>query len=480
MNVVVVMIDSLRRDHVGCYGNDWIKTPNLDALATESARFTNAYPEALPTIQARRAIHTGKRVFPFHGHQSMKGDTVPWAGWEPIRQERVTASEIMAHAGYRTGLVADVYHQMKPSMNFHRGFHQFAWVRGQEMDKYRPPSLASDVAVEQHMHPYFDGGPGMYRRSSLKQYLANVSDWRYEEDHFAPKVFTEAMHFVEDNRQDDFFLFVDCFDPHEPWDPPQWYTDLYDPGYEGKDLIWPPYGPTGTLTRAEIDHIRALYAGEVTMTDKWFGLFVDCLHDLHLMDDTLLIVMSDHGHALGERDIFGKLPPYQYPELVDIIMMVRQPDGTGAGSVVDGFCYDHDVLPTLLAWTGIEAPLPLDGRNLLAMIDGDDSGRDFVTSGFGDFIRYQDREHYFVSRNDREEQRLFSITDDPGLENDIAAANPDLCRDLFDRVVEDAGGTLPQIGKEARRRVGPWWELNGPAESAAKVDEMFNPREEVQ
>jgi arylsulfatase A-like enzyme len=480
MNVVVAIIDSLRRDHVGCYGNDWIKTPNLDALAAESARFTNAYPEALPTLQARRAIHTGRRVFPFHDHRSMKGDTVPLAGWAPMREDRVTAAEIMSHAGYRTGLVADVYHQMKPSMNFHRGFQQFVWIRGQEADKYQPPSTVSEEAVERHMHPHFDRVSGPYRRLGLRQYLANISDWKHEEDHFAPRVFTEAMHLLEDNYRDDFFLVVDCFDPHEPWDPPPWYTELYDPGYEGKDLIWPPYGPTGDLTRAEIDHIRALYAGEVTMTDRWFGMFVDRLRDLGVMDDTLLIVMSDHGHALGERGIFGKLPSYQYPELVDIMLMVRQPDGTGGGTVVDGFCYDHDLLPTVLDWVGLEAPLPLDGRSLLPMIAGDDAGRPFVTSGFGDFIRYQDREHYFVSRNDRQEQRLFSIEDDPDLENDIAPENAELCEELFNRVVEDAGGSLPQISKEARRRAGPWWEINGPPELADRTDDMLNPQREVE
>ena len=114
------------------------------------------------------------------------------------------------------------------------------------------------------------------------------------------------------------------------------------------------------------------------------------------------------------------------------------------------------------------------------MIAGDDPGRPFVTSGFGDFIRYQDREHYFVSRNDRQEQRLFSIEDDPDLENDIAPENAELCEELFNRVVEDAGGSLPQISKEARRRAGPWWEINGPPELADRTDDMLNPQREVE
>ena len=132
MNFVLVIIDTLRRDHVGCYGNDWISTPSLDALAAESVRFTNVYPEALPTLQVRQSVYTGNRLFPFNAHVAKKGDFVKWPGWHPVDEQQVTLAEIMAHAGYRTGLVTDTYHQFKPSMNFHRGFQQFIWIRGQE------------------------------------------------------------------------------------------------------------------------------------------------------------------------------------------------------------------------------------------------------------------------------------------------------------------------------------------------------------
>ncbi|MCD6082780.1 sulfatase-like hydrolase/transferase, partial [Candidatus Aerophobetes bacterium] len=70
MNAVLIIIDTLRQDHVGCYGNDWIKTPNLDALARESVLFTCAYPGSLPTLQVRRVLQTGCRIFPFRGHRA--------------------------------------------------------------------------------------------------------------------------------------------------------------------------------------------------------------------------------------------------------------------------------------------------------------------------------------------------------------------------------------------------------------------------
>ena len=84
MNIVLIIIDTLKQDHVGCYGNKWIKTPYLDSLAKESVLFTQAYPESLPTLQVRRALQTGCRIFPFRGHKDYKGDFVGAPGWGPF------------------------------------------------------------------------------------------------------------------------------------------------------------------------------------------------------------------------------------------------------------------------------------------------------------------------------------------------------------------------------------------------------------
>ena len=84
---VVLIIDSLRKDHVGAYENGWIRTPNLDALAKESLRFTRAYPEATPTICARRAIHTGARSWPFRDWWVPKGENAVLQGWQPIPRD---------------------------------------------------------------------------------------------------------------------------------------------------------------------------------------------------------------------------------------------------------------------------------------------------------------------------------------------------------------------------------------------------------
>jgi hypothetical protein len=136
-NVVLVIIDSSRKDHVGAYGNDWIKTPNLDALAKESLRFTRPYPESALTICARRAIHTGTRTWPFKGWYVPQGETLALQGWQPIPNDQTMLAEMMRAAGYGTYFVTDNLHQYKPSYNFHRGFDFFDFFRGQTTDKFR-------------------------------------------------------------------------------------------------------------------------------------------------------------------------------------------------------------------------------------------------------------------------------------------------------------------------------------------------------
>src|SRR3712207_5526244 len=133
-NVILVILDSLRKDHVGAYGSEQIKTPNLDALSKEGLRFTRAYPDAMPTIPARRAIHTGMRTFPVNA---------PDWGWRPIPAGQATLAEILKDKGYATFLVTDTCHQWKHSMNFGRGFDVYRRIRGQVSDPYKDSSVIS-------------------------------------------------------------------------------------------------------------------------------------------------------------------------------------------------------------------------------------------------------------------------------------------------------------------------------------------------
>jgi len=444
MNVIMVILDSFRKDHIGAYGNSWIETPNLDALSGESLRFTRAYPESVPTIPARRAIHTGIRTFPFRNWIPQKGETYFPAGWQRIPEDQTTLTEILKPEGYNTVLITDTQHEFKASMNFQRGFDVFDFIRGQERDHYRSMLSIPEDRVNRYTVPGNDGS----MRDKVRQYLANTRYRKGEEDYFAPQVFTRSGEFLELAREaQPFFLMVDCFDPHEPWDPPEEYVKLYSDGYDGPDPIVPNYSKDDWISGRELERMRALYAGEVTMTDRWLGRFLDRVDDLGLSENTLLMVLSDHGVALGEHGFTGK--PYQalYPELTDIPFLIRHPEGRGAGETSDFFASIHDVAPTVLGLLGIEQPEAMEGQDLSAILDGGEpeEPRPHFTLGYDDYVWARDERYVMFSRNDRTEPKLFDLESDPDMENNVAGSNPDIVRRMFeDYVLADAGGSLPK------------------------------------
>ena len=440
MNVVLVILDSLRRDHVGAYGSDRARTPSLDALAEDSLRFTRAHPESLPTLPARRAIHTGLRTWPFRNWEPPEGEDFQPAGWQHIPEDQTTLAEILnVQQGFNTVLLSDTHHMFKASMNFQRGFKVFDWIRGQERDHYRPTMRVTQEQVDRMVVP----GNSRSMQDKVRQYIANTQDRKTEEDWFAPKVFGMATEFLETaDRGQPFFLVVDCFDPHEPWDPP----DEYVPSYDGPEPTVPEYDDSGWISEPELERMRALYAGEVAMTDRWFGNFLDTLDSSTFAQDTVLIVLSDHGVALGEHDATGKPFWALWPELTDIPFFVRDPEGRLAGQTSDFFASTHDVAPTILGLLGVASEQPMDGQDLSVIFDGGEpQARDHFTLGYDEYVWTRDEDYAMVSRNDGAEARLYDLNADPEMNTDVAGDNPDVVERMFDEyVIGDAGGPLPR------------------------------------
>jgi arylsulfatase A-like enzyme len=444
MNVVVIIIDSLRKDHVGAYDNSWIKTPSLDALARESLRFTQAYPESLPSIPARRGIHTGLRSFPFRSWQKWSEDDVGLRGWQPIPRDQTTLAEILEEEGYNNLFVTDTLHQFRPFYDMHRGFGVFHFIRGQERDFYRPRTQASSKKID----GVLIGGPSAdHAEDIMLQYLANTMGREREEDWFTPKVFMKGMEFLEAAKENQpFFLMVDNYDPHEPWDPPEKYVSLYDEGYKGPEPSIASSGPSDWLTKRQLKRMHARYAAEVTMVDRWLGNFLDKMDELKLFENTLLIVLSDHGHAFGEHGFAGKVPGAMYPELTDITFFIRHPGGKGAGQTSDYYASTHDIAPTVLGSLRIEPPSPMAGQDLTVFLDGGEpeQKRGYFTAGYHDHVWARDEAYLMFARSDGSEAKLFDLREDPSMNRDIAGSNQDVVRRMYQGyILKDAGGPLP-------------------------------------
>lgn len=165
---------------------------------------------------------------------------------------------------------------------------------------------------------------------------------------------------------------IEVFDPHEPFDPPFPYNEMYNPAYDGQRFIWPTYGKTDLYSEEELKEIRALYAGEVTLVDRWLGRFLDNIEHLGLMDETMIIIATDHGHLFGEHSMIGK--PWSdlgdsnmYQEIAHIPLIIYHPEGQ-AGKTVPHLVQPVDLFATVLDGFNLSLPPGTHGRSLLPYI----------------------------------------------------------------------------------------------------------------
>ncbi len=414
-NCIVIVVDSLRRDHVGCYGNSWIQTPNIDRLASESVVFDNAYPEALPTLPIRTSMFTGQRTL--------------WSrAWQPLVSEDVTIAEILSGQGYAAALITDTYHMFKPDMNFHKGFDCFRWIRGQEADAFETAPHGKDLAA--FVKPAMRGDPV---ERILDQYLKNTAQFVDEDDYFAPRVTGEAIGWLTRNASNQpFFLWVDFFDPHEPWDPPAPFDRMYtDTGYRGPRLMHPKYGPADWLTPDEIRYMRGLYSGEVTYVDKWIGRLLETVWKLGLHERSVIVLLADHGLPIADHGSCLKTPDNLYNELLRIPLMIRHPGPTRPARRVRALAQTHDLPPTLLDLLGAKGNAEgMHGRSLVPVMERDDAAiREYVVVG------YHEAPHRCVRTT--ELSYISRGPDRPGEVYDLAA-DPEERRNLFDERQADA------------------------------------------
>ena len=445
----MIVSDTLRTAFLGCYGNPDIHTPNLDAFAQRATRFTRAFPESLPTIPVRRALHTGRRAYPFRDYVPVKWDIVYLPGWQPMDNDEDTLAENLAADGYHTGFVTDTLPYFAPAFNFQRGFWQWEYIRGQQQDRWRSPFTVPDERLARY------GDPAELREdmhSLLPMHLANTAHVRAEEDTSTARVFQWATQFLEDNRSGQpFYLLVDCFDPHEPWEAPDKYYGLYaDLDYDGRRIVHCGYGPAEELGYSpdEIAYVRAQYSGLVTLLDTWFGTFMARLDALGLADNTLVAFISDHGTNFCEnpRGVIGKPQNAMYPGVMCLPLLVYLPGGPNAGQVCGELVYNIDLSALLYDLAGLRSEQPLDGRSLLPLLNGERNWqrRDYVTCRYGHSLCYIDDRSWVLTDIDGRQKEVFDLENDPDCRSPLAGPESEtLFSRAWQRLIEDAGGEFP-------------------------------------
>ena len=357
-NVILIISDTLRRDAVSCYGPHWIDTPHLRRFAEHAVIFEKATVSSFPTVPLRNDVLTGRYTFAYK----------PWA---PIDVAEVTLQETLGKAGILTSLIVDTPHPFAPGYDYQRGFDAWQVVRGQEVDPYR--SAPREVK--------FPCDPAKIRlpNENYIHHLRNTAHRTREEDYFVAQTMIRAADWLAENNDGRrFFLYVDTFDPHEPWDPPHYYVERYDPGYDGEEVMYPRYDLWREfLSERELHHCRALYAGEVTLVDRWIGFLLDRVASLDLLRNTAVIITADHGFYHGEHGYIGKSllrgSIYQnlplYPEVSRIPMLVYFP-GCPGGTRLQALAQAVDMMPTVLDLLGVSAPPTIESHSLAPLLAG--------------------------------------------------------------------------------------------------------------
>ena len=362
MNVIMIISDTLRRDHLSCYGNDEIRTPNLQAFADRSLVFEDCYPSSFPTVPARADIMTGRYTFTY-------------LSWGPLPQDELTLAGLLSQSGYRTVAVADTPFLTRRGYGQDRGFQDFVYVRGQ-----------------------LDGTEREYRH--MQRHVSEI------EGYCAPKTFMEAANWLERHHEQPFFLYVDTWDPHEPWDPPAYYVKPYMPDYNG-EVVGPSYWDyqEDGVSERELAIAHACYKGEISMVDHWFGYLMERVRVLNLLENTAIIFVSDHGFAFGEHGLFGKRrfrwnddagfeegfakgrtmhdqTVHRSPlhnEIIQVPLMMFIP-GQEARRV-SGLVTLPDLMPTVLDLMDVEIPVRVQAKSVLPLIQGESERlHDFVVT----------------------------------------------------------------------------------------------------
>lgn len=359
MKAIVVFFDTLTRDFISSYGNDWIKTPNFDRLQKKSVTFDTCYVGSLPCMPARRELHTGRYNML---HRS----------WGPLEPFDNSMPEILKRNGVHTHLVSDHMHYWEDGgATYHQRYSTWEIVRGQEGDKWK--GRVGEVEIPEPLKI-------LYRSDAARLEYNNRRYMQTEEDQPQTKVMDLGLEFIEENKgADGWLVHIETFDPHEPYYSMEHYKKLYPHEYDGPEYDWPAYKVV-TEDPQTINHLRMEYAALVSMCDRNLGRVLDCMDKNGLWEDTMLIVCTDHGFLLGEHGWTGKASPC-YEEISHTPLFVWDPrlkvKGERRGSLVQTV----DLAPTLLDFFNIPLPKEMLGKPLRGVVERDAPVREAALFG---------------------------------------------------------------------------------------------------
>jgi arylsulfatase A-like enzyme len=445
MNIILIISDTFRYDNLFDRSVMPVRTPHLDTFSQRAVSLEQFYAGSFPTIPHRTDLTTGRYGW-------------PWYPWQPLnRSSRNNMPRMLQKNGYVSQLICDCPHLF--DAGFQLTFTAAEALRGQEGDLHR---LRMNHPIDTVMPPgktrtgeYLEG----HNLVDMHRWLNH--DWRGEEDCFPPRTARTVVEWLEQNyRYENFLLWVDMFDPHEPWDPPEYMVRRYDPDASGTPMLHPNYGRADDYTPEELRNLRAHYCAEAELVDRWVGRIMEKIDDLSLWDNSIVVFTSDHGTSLGEHNRTGKTNINDrddriwpiYPEVAHIPFLVAAP-GLPGGSSVNGFAQPVDILPTLLelAEANQDPKEPFHGRSFAHALRGESQNTGVNVAVSGGFHRWPEdgkippnattpviytNDWAYAPIGPERERQLFDLNTDPYAETNIAADHPNIVKDMHERLTQ--------------------------------------------
>lgn len=376
LNVIVVGIDTLRPDHLGCYGYHRETSPNIDAFAAGGVLFENCISQAPWTAPSFATVFSS--LYPSqHGSMDVHSK---------IRESVPTLATMLKEHGYATGAVINAP-ALKPEFGLSRGF-----------DSYDMTPLEGRI------------GDGTTR---------------------------DVLAWIDENMAGPFFMFAHYFDPHIPYAPPPGYDDLFHKGYEGR--IRNPFDLEGfskardrlfeemkDLTEDDWAEIVNLYDGEIVFVDEAFGDLMSGLEERGLIENTIVILLADHGEEFFEHGGFEHGHSL-YDELIHVPLVISLPGRVEEGTRIRNQVRLLDVTPTVFDLLGLERPAHFEGVSLAPYLDGEGSVDARAGSLLPPHIAYAEairlgaerksvraRPHKVIYNLITAEREFYNLDDDPG------------------------------------------------------------------
>lgn len=374
-NVVLIVMDTVRADHLSCYGYYRKTTPNIDKIANKGVLFENAFSAASWSPPSHASIFTGK--YPSYHRTLGKKTTLDAKNW--------TIAEMLQHNGYRTIGITNC-DLLSQSSGFNKGFQIFTIPSEENLRSIK--SRAKDLGF---MLSCFVKGPKHFSRALT----IGPDSYTYQTNEILKDLLGK------NSKQNPFFLFVNYFNCHAPYNPPRpfkqkFVDDFYEPklhiiesilekvlnttgeriSHSGFDMMKLKYLAGGSLqsrfsfmakelqaSEKEWEIIRAWYDGEIAYLDGCIGDFVNFLRINGLLENTLIVITADHGENLGDHGLAGH-HFCLYDSLLHVPLILYYPQILFGRQLIRGVVSSVDIFPTIMSICNIKMNLDVQGESL--------------------------------------------------------------------------------------------------------------------